>query len=169
MQYPEAYIAYLIEFHATRDYFECHELLEDYWKEQEPGQRQSIWVVLIQIAVGCYHYRRNNLAGAKKMLEKAEANLQAVDREKLRVIGMGEEGLLELIQSQHQRVLDGKLYAPFALPLNDQELITHCREACNRLGLVWNNSLPVPEEIKNRHLYRGKMYESRQGRFNGNN
>ena len=35
-EYPEAFISYLIEFHATRDYFECHELLEEYWKAH-PG------------------------------------------------------------------------------------------------------------------------------------
>lgn len=31
--YPEAYIEYLAEFHGSRDYFECHELLEEHWKK----------------------------------------------------------------------------------------------------------------------------------------
>lgn len=36
--YPEAYVAFLHEFHTTRDYFECHEILEEYWKEDPPEQ-----------------------------------------------------------------------------------------------------------------------------------
>ena len=36
MVYPEAYIEYLMYFHGNRDYFECHEVLEEYWKEVSP-------------------------------------------------------------------------------------------------------------------------------------
>lgn len=32
--YPAEYLEYLVYFHADRDYFECHEILEEYWKEQ---------------------------------------------------------------------------------------------------------------------------------------
>ena len=32
-QYPEAYTDYLCYFHGARDYFECHEVMEEYWKE----------------------------------------------------------------------------------------------------------------------------------------
>ncbi len=49
--YPEAYVAFLHEFHTTRDYFECHEILEEYWKEDPPEQRKEYWVGLIQLAV----------------------------------------------------------------------------------------------------------------------
>ncbi|MEH7501602.1 DUF309 domain-containing protein, partial [Neobacillus drentensis] len=28
--YPTEYIQFLAHFHGDRDYFECHELLEDY-------------------------------------------------------------------------------------------------------------------------------------------
>ncbi|WP_260405419.1 DUF309 domain-containing protein, partial [Paenibacillus sp. 598K] len=64
--YPDDYIQYLIEFHVTRDYFECHELLEEYWKEQ-PGDDPfyDTWVGLIQIAVSQYHHRRSNHRGAR--------------------------------------------------------------------------------------------------------
>ena len=31
--YSQAYIDYLVHFHGDRDYFECHELLEEHWKK----------------------------------------------------------------------------------------------------------------------------------------
>ncbi|MCD2486520.1 DUF309 domain-containing protein, partial [Staphylococcus aureus] len=49
--YPKAYIDYLVEFHATRDYFECHEILEEYWKEDPPKKRKRYWVGFIELAV----------------------------------------------------------------------------------------------------------------------
>ncbi len=63
--YPKAYIDYLVEFHATRDYFECHEILEEYWKEDPPKKRKRYWVGFIQLAVALYHHRRQNTAGQK--------------------------------------------------------------------------------------------------------
>lgn len=40
--YPEAYVAFLHEFHTTRDYFECHEILEEYWKEDPLSSAKNI-------------------------------------------------------------------------------------------------------------------------------
>lgn len=70
-KYPDAYIRYLAEFHGTRDYFECHEILEEYWKEHPGDEQAQLWHGLIQIAVGQYHLRRGNREGARKMLRSA--------------------------------------------------------------------------------------------------
>lgn len=69
--YPKEYIQFLAHFHGDRDYFECHELLEDYWKKTDSGNKDSIWVGLILVAVSSYHHRRSNFIGAKRTLEKA--------------------------------------------------------------------------------------------------
>lgn len=69
--YPDAYIQFLVHFHGDRDYFECHEILEEYWKETIKGDKQSIWVGLIMLAVSNYHFRRNNNSGAQRTLQKA--------------------------------------------------------------------------------------------------
>ena len=71
LNYPEDYLSFLVHFHGTRDYFECHEILEEYWKETAPKERDSHWVGLIQIAVALYHERRGNKQGATRTLTKA--------------------------------------------------------------------------------------------------
>ena len=75
--YPEAYIDYLLYFHAQRDYFECHEVMEEFWKEHPGDIRSRTYVALIQIAVGMYHIRRGNRNGAVKMLQSAGRNAEA--------------------------------------------------------------------------------------------
>lgn len=70
-RYPLAYIEYLAHFHGSRDYFECHELLEAHWKLEQNHERKVIWHGLIQVAVASYHERRGNFAGAVKMMEQA--------------------------------------------------------------------------------------------------
>ncbi|WJH34118.1 DUF309 domain-containing protein [Paenibacillus sp. CC-CFT747] len=81
--YPEEYRAYLVYFHAERDYFECHEILEEYWKSNPQDPLAPAWVGLIQLAVGLYHERRSNTSGALKMLNGANSRLTEDALEKL--------------------------------------------------------------------------------------
>lgn len=52
-----------------RQFFDCHETLEDVWKELE-GDEKEITQAVIQIAVGYYHLSRNNTEGARKLLKR---------------------------------------------------------------------------------------------------
>ena len=74
--YPTEYIQFLIHFHGDYDYFECHEILEEYWKLKPRGERDNYLVGLIQIAVSLYHHRRSNWNGAEKMIKSAIALLE---------------------------------------------------------------------------------------------
>ncbi|MFC3900763.1 DUF309 domain-containing protein [Aliicoccus persicus] len=66
---------YLTDFYneliIKQDYFECHEIAEDYWKSNGNFSKVDAEVFLIQISTGEYHYRRGNLTGAKKCYSKA--------------------------------------------------------------------------------------------------
>jgi predicted metal-dependent hydrolase len=35
--YPQAYVAYLAEFYGSRNFFECHEIMEEYWNSLAAG------------------------------------------------------------------------------------------------------------------------------------
>ena len=39
MSYEPLYVAYLVYFNRDRDYFECHEVLEELWLERERDRR----------------------------------------------------------------------------------------------------------------------------------
>jgi len=58
------------------DYFECHEVLEEAWTP-ECGPRRLFLQSLIHLAVGLYHHRRGNRAGALRQLRKGLRKLTA--------------------------------------------------------------------------------------------
>lgn len=65
-----------IELFNGEEYFECHEVLEDVWREQVDPERQ-LTQGIIQIAVALYHARRDNFAGAEKLLMRGLARVRA--------------------------------------------------------------------------------------------
>lgn len=58
-----------VDLFNRREFFDCHEILEAYWKVQEEPEKQ-LTQGLIQIAVAYYHSLRNNRAGAVKLLNR---------------------------------------------------------------------------------------------------
>ncbi len=68
-------ISNLLEFYneliIKQDYFECHEIMEEAWKNKSARTKEDPEVFLILMAVGEYHYRRGNIAGAGKSYRKA--------------------------------------------------------------------------------------------------
>ncbi|MGZ4112512.1 MAG: DUF309 domain-containing protein [Tumebacillaceae bacterium] len=70
-QHPEEYL-YFIKYMNEEDYFEAHEVLEGYWH----GERIDFYKGLIQVAVGSYHLRTGNIAGARALWSRAQQLLK---------------------------------------------------------------------------------------------
>jgi len=156
--YPESYIEYMVEYHATRDYFECHELLEDYWKSLPPdAPHREIWVGLIQIAVAQYHHRRGNVRGAVKMFRQAAAR---IDGQGAATVGL-DAGALHRRLSERIAALEsqgaGAAFAEFDLPIADDELTVRCKAICEARGLVWGaKSRMSDRQLIHRHTLRDR-------------
>lgn len=145
--YPKAYVEYLVHFHADRDWFECHEILEEYWKEHPQDPKSKTWVGLIQVAVAMYHHRRGNRRGAVKMLS---ASLLNVDDGHLQTLGI-DASSFRCEAGQRLELLSSDEPIPFAdmdLPLADGGLLELCSVACAERGLVWG----LPSDLSNRYL-----------------
>ncbi|SIQ43015.1 MULTISPECIES: DUF309 domain-containing protein [unclassified Paenibacillus] len=154
-KYPDAYIRYLAEFHGTRDYFECHEILEEYWKEHPGDEQAQLWHGLIQIAVGQYHLRRGNREGARKMLRSAWQRLSPPLLEQAGLDG----GLLRRQLDEAASLLErgeGIPYSCWTLPIRDRELAAACRERCAAEGLDWCGDIVAGDELVHRHLTRDR-------------
>jgi len=59
-----------------REFFECHEVLEEVWTP-ERGPRRLFLQSLIHVAVGFYHHGRGNPVGAARQLRKALRKMAA--------------------------------------------------------------------------------------------
>ncbi len=59
-----------------REYFECHEVLEELWTFTQQPDR---WFLqsLIHFAVACYHHGRGNRNGATRQLQRGLAKVHA--------------------------------------------------------------------------------------------
>ncbi|MDR6548944.1 DUF309 domain-containing protein [Paenibacillus qinlingensis] len=63
-EYDRLYVAFLYYFNDQRDYFECHEVMEELWLEEG---RNLLYQGLLQIAVGLYHHGNGNPNGSIKL------------------------------------------------------------------------------------------------------
>jgi hypothetical protein len=71
--YDRLYVAFVFYFNEERDYFECHEVMEELWLEEG---RSPLFQGLLQIAVGLYHYRNGNVSGSIKLFTQGIDKLQ---------------------------------------------------------------------------------------------
>ena len=154
--YDQAYVDYLAHFHGTRDYFECHELLEDRWKEETPLDRQAVWVGLIQLAVAMYHYRRNNHKGAMRTAQKAQTILLK-KQNLLDKYGLDQHKMKEFLENlMHKLELD-KPYESMNLPIKDEHLLSAVQNRCTELGCTYGAPSPLEDtELIHRHSQRDR-------------
>ncbi|MBM7584408.1 putative metal-dependent hydrolase [Bacillus pakistanensis] len=156
MNYPDEYIQFLIHFHGDRDYFECHEVLEEYWKRVDRGNRESIWVGLIQLAVALYHYRRGNIKGAYRTLTKSLAILSSKPKT-LNQIGLDEKMVINQVKELRLSIEKELPYVSINLAIVDQDLINLCQNKCTENGYTWcNKSDLLNTDLINRHSLRDR-------------
>ncbi|MBD0380462.1 DUF309 domain-containing protein [Paenibacillus sp. WST5] len=154
-RYPEAYTDYLLFFHAERDYFECHEVMEEFWKEHPGDERSKTYVALIQIAVGLYHDRRGNRAGSVKMLQSA---LKNAEPEHLASLGIDAAKLRQLLTDRLTRIPQSDhIYEDLNLPLADSELELWCMNESEKRGLVWQAPSRLDDDaLTHKHTLRDR-------------
>ncbi|WP_426452374.1 DUF309 domain-containing protein [Paenibacillus sp. S-38] len=120
MAYDRLYVLFVYYFNIARDYFECHEVMEELWLEEG---RSPLYQGLLQVAVGLYHYRNGNAGGAVKLMSAALEKLEGHPDETLgidlkRLREDGREYLVKLLDPGQKgfafydldiRILDGRL------------------------------------------------------------
>ncbi|GKU79378.1 DUF309 domain-containing protein [Paenibacillus sp. L3-i20] len=154
-KYPESYVTYLVEFHATRDYFECHELLEEYWKENPNDGLGHVWVGLIQLAVGLYHERRGNRRGARMMYDQAYSRLKDAD---LASHGIHQQHIVDELAVRRANVSDPTYpYKDVTMQLIDEELLELCIRNCEARHIKWGTPSDLDDSaIIHRHTLRDR-------------
>jgi uncharacterized protein len=153
---PIAFIKYLYHFHVDRDYFECHEILEEFWKEETDQQKNSIWVGFILLAVANYHHRRNNFTGAIRTLEKAIAILNS-HKGKIGKLGITETELLFILKNHLVMLKGNNPYQSYSLPITDNALINQCLSINENAKQNWGNKSNLSDEsLIHRHKLRDR-------------
>lgn len=143
------FVDFCAYFNAREDYFECHEVLEEYWKEVAPGERLHPLVGYVQLATGLYHYRRGNVVGAARILAKAQANLQQNANSPFTEF-VDAQQLLHQIEHTRARLAASAPFEPFTLRLTNAALEQ----------LVNTKAASLPTEahhyVHNKHMLRDR-------------
>lgn len=153
---PDALLLYLAAYHGSRDFFECHEIMEEYWKQQAGTRHESCWLALIRIAVACYHMRRGNRSGACKMMEKA---LQELNPALIKELGLDGRRLADRMREALRRWnAEAKpIYEDLDLPISDPHLMREAERVCREHGWVWGTpSDQIDPAVIHRHLTRDR-------------
>ncbi|WP_169306553.1 DUF309 domain-containing protein [Cohnella pontilimi] len=154
--YPQQYTEFMTEYHGTRDFFECHEIMEEYWKQEKGTRHEGCWLVFVRISVACYHGRRGNWAGARKLMAKAAEEVDAV---KMSELGLDGNQLAELVveTSRLWNGTDEPVYRDLDLPIADPRLTEKCMRICEHKGWEWRMpSSRAGEFIVHKHLLRDR-------------
>ena len=102
MQNPKRLFQQGIELFNRREFFECHEVLEEVWT---PTKQPDRWFLqsLIHFAVGFHHHRNRNYIGATRQLRKGIKKMQPYlpewDGVDTKAIAQAARGCLEVIES----------------------------------------------------------------------
>ncbi|WP_332649322.1 DUF309 domain-containing protein [Lysinibacillus sp. 54212] len=115
------YVDFCTYFNGNQDYFECHERLEEYWKEVAPGEKLHPLVGLIQLATGLYHWRRENFTGAARSLEKSLRNFHS-NAESSFLAPFRIENLIHHIEDALINIKNERAFQSFDLPIEHKEL-----------------------------------------------
>lgn len=75
-------IAEGIRLFNAQKYWECHEELEDHWRE-EPNHIRNVYWAVIQVAAAMIHYRDGNIIGARGLITKAKQKFDRCEQYKL--------------------------------------------------------------------------------------
>ena len=119
--YKRSFVLFLSYFNRNKDYFECHEVLEEHWKDVAKGVRDHELVGFIQLATGMYHWRRQNVVGAHRILVKANNHLHAHPTSAY-YEGIDMQRLFDDLQFAITETKDQKPFTTFPIIIKDNEL-----------------------------------------------
>lgn len=141
--YHPLFLQFIVYFNDNQDYFECHEVLEEYWKEQENFSKDHPLTGYILMATGLYHWRRGNTVGASRTLNKAITRFREMPvqfDDYLEEVSIDEI----IIQLEHclTRIELGEYFYTFQLPISS-ELEVEAEKSKSLIVLLPKNSASV--------------------------
>ena len=143
------FVEYCAYFNGNNDYFECHEVLEEYWKNIAPGEKEHPLVGYVQLATGMYHWRRGNVIGAARILVKAKTIFEQTPASSFYAY-INLPALLTQIDHVLTTIEQQQAFQAFVFPITNDELQEIVNEQIKLLPVLSNNF------IVNKHMLRDR-------------
>lgn len=142
------FLQFILYFNEQQDYFECHEVLEEYWKSVSSNDKSHALTAWILLSTGMYHWRRNNRIGAKRSLENAQKRF-TLDPHSEYYSGIDMDDMHRKLKNSIELINKSKEFKPFTLSILSNEL--------NQL--IQKQQMPfalIGEELIHKHMRRDR-------------
>ena len=144
---------FIVYFNENQDYFECHEVLEDYWKSIPGYTKEHPLTAFILLATGMYHWRRENHSGAYRTMLKAERRmLDFASHGELYIEEIDFQLLLQDIHQALENVKIGHSFVPFKIAVSSKTLKCLVENSPGQLELLPANS----DAVIHKHMLRDR-------------
>lgn len=147
------FVKFIIYFNDNQDFFECHEVLEDYWNSIPQRTKTHPLTGYILLATGLYHWRRGNTIGALRTIKKAQHKMSTMDSITPSFTeGIDFELLRENVDKSIQLIEAEVPFTSFKIEVTSHELQHAVKETVTSLKLLPAGS----EAIIHKHLLRDR-------------
>lgn len=147
------FVEFLVYFNDNQDYFEGHEVLEEYWKSIPGYSKSHPLTAYILLSTGMYHWRRGNLDGAFKTISKALhrfSTLPPVYDEYKTIVDF--EELISNIAISKSELSNGRPFCEFKIIFHSQELKDTVSRTKQNLNLLTAGS----NDVIHKHMLRDR-------------
>ncbi|WJY28629.1 DUF309 domain-containing protein [Sporosarcina trichiuri] len=147
------FVEFLVYFNRNQDYFEGHEVLEEYWKSVPGFSKEHPLTAFILLTTGMYHWRRGNFSGASRTFGKSSERFAAAARsypEYREELDIGR--LLADLESARGLVQQRRPFRPFPIIVLSQTLLQKTEEAGRTMTLLPRGS----EDVVHKHMRRDR-------------
>lgn len=147
------FVKFIVYFNENQDFFECHEVLEEYWKSLPNRTKDHPLVSYILLATSLYHWRRGNLVGALRTIVKANKRFEKM--ESLYpdyTTSIHFDKLLQQIRLTRNLISDKQPFTTFKIESNSAVLDSKLKKMKNTLELLPLNS----DAVIHKHILRNR-------------
>lgn len=142
------FLKYIIYFNDHKDYFECHEVLEEYWKDIAPNDKTHPLTAWILLATGMYHWRRGNSSGANRSLSNAQKRFSLTQVSPF-YEGINMTKLHASLNQTIELINQSAPFQAFIIPVDVEELLVKTQ----------SQDMPAPltgKELIHKHMHRDR-------------
>lgn len=111
------FVKFIIYFNHNQDFFECHEVLEDYWNTFPDRTKEHPLTSYILLSTGMYHWRRGNTMGALRTLKKAKHKMTMIEPTSAFIDGINFNGLLDNVNQAILSIEAGQPFKSFLIEI----------------------------------------------------
>ena len=162
------FIEFIVYFNKNQDFFECHEVLEEYWKSLPDGTKDHPLTGYILLSTGMYHWRRGNKIGGLRTLKKAKVKFDATQETFPDFMdGIDFNNMCHKLKQAILNIENNQPFTSFSIVVTSETIISLVNETESQIELLPFGSDAVIHKhmLRDRSSILRKREEKKKGRY----